>query len=393
MNFREMTTEQLIQRRSAILAELDGENPDLTALEAEARGIAEELTRRQTAQNIRNSIAAGGVNVDTVRSLNPQQPAAPAAAADDAAVYRRAWLKNLAVRDGVHLLGDLTAEERAAFTHTTQNTGAVVPQVTLNRIIELVESYSPMYDDATKSNMTQGFGIPRHKAILAGDATGVTEGTANPDDEQDDFDLLPLSGIEIKKHVAISRMMQFKSIDAFEDWLVEHQAKRIAVAKEKIIMARLDGTAPAGGSIVPNAGIKSTNILTAQTYDDATIRAIFGQLKGIGSRVVYANNYTIWNKLAGIADSDGDKIFVPNSMVDPIAQGRIYGAVIKKDENLANNVVYFGTAGQILANNYDDLSIFSSFDSRTVETINTAYAAFDAGLENPEAFVKATFTP
>ena len=393
MNFREMTTEQLIQRRSAILAELDGENPDLAALEAEARGIAEELSRRTTAQNIRNSIAAGGVNVDTVRSLNPQQPAAPAAAADDAAVYRRAWLKNLAVRDGAHIFGEMTAEERSAFTHTTANTGAVVPQVILNRIIELVESHSPMYDDSTKSNLSQGFGIPRHKSIIAGDATGVQEGTANPDDEQDDFDLLGLDGIEIKKHVVLSRKMKFKSIDAFENWLVEHLAKRIAVAKEKAIMARLDGSAPAGGSVVANAGIKSTNILTAQTYDDATIRAIFGQLKGEGSRVVYANNFTIWNKLAGIVDAKGDKLFTPNSMVDPVTQGRMYGAVIKKDENLADNVVYFGTMGQLLTNDYDDLFVFSAIEPKTANDIKTGYALFDAGLENPEAFVKATFTP
>lgn len=396
MNFRDMTTQQLQERRTAILAELDAPNADLDALETEARGINEELERRGSEEarraEIRDAVASGGVNAYTVRSFGAAQH--PVATSSDA-LYRSAWLKNLAVRlaDNTRLLGEMTAEERTAFTATTANTSAVVPQVTMNRIIELVESMAPMYDDATRSNMTQGFGVPRHASIAAGDATTVEEGTANADDEQDVFNLLTLDGCEIKKHVVLSRKMKFKSVDAFEDWLVQHLSARIAVAKEKVILARLDGTTPTGGQTVSGSGIASANILTAQSYDDATIRSIFGKLKGQGARVVYANQSTIWSHLAGIEDGNHNKLFVPNSMGDPIVQGRIYGATIKLDENLADNVVYFGTEGQVLANDYDDLLIFSAIEPKTANEIKTGYALFDAGLENPRAFVKATFTP
>lgn len=367
----------------ALLEEVRKLNAEKEELEARAARTA-ELRRQVGADTIARIQRQEQESRGGTAAVNTEDPAA-------SAVYRRAWLKNLAVRSGVPIFGDMTAEERAAFTATTANTGAVVPTTMLNRIAELVESMSPMYDDATKSNMSQGFGLPRHKSITQGDAKGVAEGTAN-DDEQDNFDLLSLSGVEIKKHIVLSRAMKFRSIDAFENWVVQHLSERIAVGREKLILSRLDGTAPTGGSTVANAGIAAGNILTEQTYTDATIRSIFAKLKGRGVRVVYANSATIWNHLAAIVDEDKKKIFVPNAMEDPITQGRIYGAVIKEDNNLADNVVYVGVRGKLLVNDFDDIEIFSAIEPKTANDIKTAYALTDAGLENPESFVKATFT-
>lgn len=365
----------------ALLSEVRSLNQERADIEARAAHTAE--LRRQVGADTINQI----LRQEKARGAGSREPENPAASPE----YRRAWLKNLAVRDGVHIFGDMTTEERAAFTVTTGNTGAVVPTQIMNRIIELVESMAPMYDDATISNMSNGFGIPRHKSIQQGDAKGVAEGTAN-DDEKDEFELLSLSGVEIKKHIVLSRAMKFKSIDAFESWVVRHLSERISVAKESLILARLDGKAPSGGSVAANAGIAAANILTGQTYTDATIRSIFAKLKGRGVRVIYANSATIWNHLAGIEDGDHRKLFVPNSMEDPITQGRIYGGVVKEDNNLADHVVYFGVRGKLLVNEFDDLEIFSTIEAKTANDIKTAYSLTDAGLENPESFVKATFT-
>ena len=392
--------DEILERLGEIrnmMAAPDYDETQSEALLAEVLNLNEEKAqieaRAAQTEELRRQVGSGAI-AQIQRQENEARGAASASEDEDPAaspVYRRAWLKNMAVRDGVHLFGELTQEERAAFTVTTANTGAVVPTQTMNRIIELVESMSPMYDDANKTNMTMGFGVPRHKATKQGDAKGVKEGTAN-DDEQDEFDLLPLPGVEIKKHVVLSRAMKFKSIDAFEAWVVQHLAERIAVGKENVILARLDGTAPSGGSVVSNAGIAAGNILTEQTYTDAAIRSIFAKLRGRGVRVVYANSSTIWNHLAAIVDEDKKKIFVPNSMEDPIVQGRIYGAIIKEDNNLADNVVYFGVRGKLLVNDFDDLEIFSAIEPKTANDIKTAYALSDAGLENPESYVKATFT-
>lgn len=392
MNLKEMEVSQLEERKIAIAGELDAEGADLDALETEARAINAELEARKAEAakkaEVRQLINDGA---GEVIEKYEQKEERKMSENNTEALYRIAFLKNLAVRDGQHLFGDLTAEERAAFTHTTANSGNVVPAVMMNRIIELVESMSPMYEDATPSNMTQGFGVPRRTAISQGDATGVAEGTAN-DDEQNTFDLLTLDGIEIKKHVVITRKMKFKSIDAFESWVINELAQRIAVAKEKVILARLDGSAPAGGSAISGSGIAAANILTNQTYGDAAIRSMFALLKGQGGRVIYANSGTIWNHLVGLEGTDNKKLFVPNSMDDPTVAGKIYGATVKVDENLSDNVIYLGVKGKVLANDYDDLFIFSATEPKTANEIITGYSLFDAGLENPKSFVKATFT-
>ena len=386
MEFKDMTVEELEARRVQIGEEVEKDGADLDALEAEIKGIKAELEARKAEATkkaeIRNAVASGaGTVIKEVPTeerkmeeikYNEQSPE-----------YRTAWLKNIAQRDGQKIFGEMTEVEQRAFTFTTANSGAVVPTETMNRIVELVESMAPMYDDATKSGMVKGFGVPRHKAIVAGDAAATDEGVANAD-EQDTFDLLALDGVEIKKHVEITRKMQWQSIDAFEAWLTDHIARRIAVAKEAQIRARLDAVA---------TGIAAANVLTAQTYTEGTIRAILAKIKQSGTKVWYANTNTIWTGLAGIQDGNDRPLFVPSTTdSDPTVQGRIYGGAVKVDENLADNVAYVGVPASILANDFESLFMQNSIDPKTFKTIISGYSLFDAGLENPLAMVKVTFT-
>ena len=382
---RKMSNEELKNR----VEELRGiaDNPEnrtadeLEKLAEERQMIDEEMTERraQAARDqLRRDNVAGMVGVN-VMAKKPEEEQRQEGA--DSEIYRRAWLKSMAVRDGVHLLGELTPEERTTYTHTTANTGAVVPTAVMNRIVELVESMNPIYNDAAKSAMVQGFQIPRHTAITTGDAAAVSEAAAN-NDEQDAFDYLPLSGVEIKKHIVISRKMKWQSIPAFEDWIVKHIAERIGVAKETRILAQLaDAT----------YGIANGNIATGVEASDANIRAKLALIKGQGQKVVYANAYTIWNIFAGINDGAGNKAFIPSPMADPVTQGVMYGCIVKLDDNLSDKVMLAGIPSKILANNFEDLYINRGIEPRTLEEIVTGYSLFDAGLENPTSFVKVTF--
>ena len=382
MTIKEMSMERVNDRikeiRTAIDApdaDLDTLNAEIAELEARKAEIEAKAAQRKALQS--RVISTGAV----VRTFNEEHQEESYNASSPE--YRSAWLKNMATRDGQKLLGELTEVEQRAFTFTTANTGAVVPTETLNRIVDLVQSMSPMYDDATKSGMTKGFGVPRHTGITAGDAAATNEGVANAD-EQDAFDLLAITGVEIKKHVVISRKMEWQSIDAFESWLTQHIAKRIAVAKETQILTRLDAVA---------TGIAAANKLTGQTYAEATVRAILAKIKEVGTKVWYANSNTIYNGLAGIQDGNDRPLFVPSTTdSDPLVQGRIYGGNVKVDENLADNVVYVGVPASILANDFETLFMQRNIDPKSFETIIAGYSLFDAGLENPLAFVKATFT-
>lgn len=381
-----MTIEQIEARLAEIRKAIETANADeIEALSNEVDQLVEERDRIRAAEaakkELRSKVATGAAGTAPA-------PVVTQATAKDAESeeYRRAWLKNMATfsEDGAtyRLLGDLTEEERSAFTFTTANTGSVVPTVVLNRIVELVQSMAPMYEDATKSGMTQGFSVPRHTAITQGDAAATSEGVAN-DDETDTFNVLTLTGVEIKKHIHITRKMQWQSISAFEDWLVAHISKRIAVAKETRILSQLNDTTP---------GIASGNKI-ARTYTDAAVREALALITEQGSKIWYANSKTIYNGLAGIKDNNGRPLFLESTVSDdPKVRGRIYGGIVKEDANIPDNVVYVGVPRSILANDFEALFIGRQTDMTTFVTTIGGYSLFDAGLENPTAFVKITFS-
>lgn len=379
-----MTREQVEARTAAIRSELEGEGADLEALsheldllEARSAELQGEQSKAERRSALMERVAGNGTPVRTFKSEGKEEKRYGA----DSPEYRTAWLKDLAVRDGVHLFGEMTAEERGAFTFLTSNTSAVVPTNILNRIVELVESNYPIYADAAKEHMTQGFSLVRHTVINQGDAAATTEGQAN-EDEQDTFTTLTLTGVEIKKHLVISRKMQWQSIDAFEDWVVRHIADRIGVAKETHILSRLDNT---------TYGISGDNKVSNVAQTDAGIRAALALIRGTGPKVVYANAGTIWNILAGIECGDGTKAFIPSDMADPLTQGRIYGIPVKEDTNLGERVCYIGIPRQLLANEFETLFLNHAMEPKTFCDIVAGYSLFDAGLENPLSWVKITF--
>ena len=366
--------EEIEKRLSEIKVELDGDC-DVDALEKEVRDLKEERETLMDMLEKRKQLQNEGKVIKSFES--PAEEKRYNASSQE---YKTAWLKSMAVDSrGKMLFGDLTKEERAAFTFTTANTGEVVPTEIMNRIVSLVDNDSPMYDDSFKSNLVYGFEIPRLKSIDAGDAKNVTEGAAN-DDEQDTFDSIALPGVEIKKHIVMSRKMQFQSIQAFEDWIVTHLAERIRVAKETYIISQL-----AKSSTV---GIDSGNIISAAACTDEEIRKALGLLRGSGERVLYANSNFIWNTLAGLETTEGDKLFIPNPMSDPLVEGRVYGTVVKRDSNIPDDTFYIGYPKKILSNEFVLFDITPQIEDKTLNRIFVGYSLFDAGLEDPKAFVK-----
>ena len=391
MNYSTWTDQQLEQRAAQILTEMNAEGANLEELRSEAAAIAAEqrIRREIAASREARSAVAAGAGVTVAAPAPAQRQERRYTAADEE--YRRAWLKNLA-RDqaGNMPLGELTEEERTAFTHTTANTGTLVPQVIANEIIDLVDSRAPIYQDAYFTYLTKGFGVPRRTGITKGDSAGVAEGAAPSDDEQNAFNLLPLDGVEIKKYVAQSRKMQFKSIDAFQAWLVKELGERQIVAKERLCIARLSGAAPEGGTAVAAAGIAAGNKSTTVARTDAGIRGMLAKVKG-AEKTIYANANTIWNIFAGIEDGGGHRLFIPSGMDDPMVAGRIYGAKIKEDPQLVDDEFYIIAKGQLQVNEYDDLFIFSAVEPKTANDIKTAYSLTDAGLRDPEGAAYGKF--
>lgn len=378
-------------RLRELQTEVDGLEARRDELDVEVRALETQIERLETIESARS----GRVDLTPIEQRSTDMENMTVEQVRASEEYRSAWLRSIAVdADGKHIFGEMNDAEKRAFTFMTTNSAAVVPVLTQNRIVDRLRHEAPMLEDATVTAITNGFAIPVRTAIAAGDAAVVGQAAAN-EDEQDTFVLITMTGVDIKKHAVMTRRMEFQSIEAFEDWLVEDISKRIMVAKERAIIARLDGTAPATGeSVNANVKIDAGNVLSGATivYDDKTIRSIMAKIDEPGQVVVYANRYTIFNGIAGIEDGAGHKAFIVTPQEDPTIKGVIYGAVVKEDVNLANNVAYFGVKGAVKANNFAPLEITPAIEPKTANRIFTGSEIFDAGLENPKAFVKATFT-
>lgn len=385
MEVKEMNLEQVEARLSEIKASLESEEnlETLKALEEEVRALKEQRDNLQAIEARKKAMedVAKGVGTEKRNFTEEQKGKKTMDYTARSAEYKSAWLKKLAGNvNGAPMFGELTEEETRAFTFVTTNTSAVVPTVILERIEDLLNNDAPIYEDAQKMSIAYGAELPRVKAIVAGDAAVTAEGQPNAD-EEDTFDSLPLVGVEIKKHIRMSRQMQFQSIDAFEEWVVGHLARRIAVAKESYIISQLaDAT----------YGIATENQLTATTLTAAELRTAMGLLRGNGARKIYANSKTIWGTIAGLVDNSGNALFMPSSMDTPF-DGRVYGAEVRRDDNLADNVVYIGIPTQIIANEAIAFDVTPQLATDgSLARLFVGYSLFAAGLTDPKGFVKLT---
>lgn len=377
MEIKNMNMSDIEARMAEIRSEMESESADLDALTEEVKRLKERKAELESAAEKRSKILEEVGSAPAARTFKTDRSEERFTVASPE--FASAWWKQLATdARGKKMFGELSDVEERAFTFVTTNTPDVVPTEVMDRIVELIDNDSPIYDDSYKSNMRFGFSLPRHKSITAGDAKNVTEGAAN-DDEQDTFDSLDLPGVEIKKHIVMSRKMEFQSIDAFKEWVLTHLAARIRVAKEKYLISQLGQT---------TTGIETGNVLTAAALTDAELRKCLALLRGSGTRVLYANSDFIWNTLAGLEDEGGDKLFIPSAMNDPIVEGRVYGTIVKRDSNIPDDTFYIGYPNKILSNEFILFDITPQIEDKTLNRIFVGYSLFDGGLEDPKAFVK-----
>ena len=374
-------------------AELLGMDPDDERFDVdEANAIAKRMkdiedaaaARSALEKRARDGIDAGEFKRIDIPGSREDEPCGVEAIAASAE-YRSAWLKNLAsdCNMSCSFSTSMSEAEKRAFTFLTSNSDPVVPTETKNRIVELVESSATILNDITVDGFEKVYEVIRHKSIDEGDAKKTDENAAN-DDEKDTFDTIPLTGQEIKKHINVSRKMQVQSVDAFEDWVVRHLAARMAVAKEKLVIANILDT---------GKGMASANkVETAESgaISDSDILGLIALLKtggeDGGTAFFYANNKTIWTQLAEVKDANGRPIYKDST--DPALAMIIHGFGVKKAENVEDGKVLVGYPKLVAGNSFDPISIMSDVNVKTREATVSAFEIFDCALEVPEAFAQ-----
>lgn len=387
-------------------AEKDAERMSQLTAEIEKRIAADDAARESRAARI--AAARSAIDNGTAHQVGslPLSGGVNARSAvydvtDYSAAETRGFLKNLATSAGVRLvegndLNDvertaLTAmEQRAAFTVTTGNTSSVVPVELQNEIISLIDNSTALFSDVTRDTIPGQYEFVRHKAITKGDAAKTTEGAAPADEEQNEFQRITLTGEEIKKTVKISRKMMVQSLDSFRTYINREVSARCGVAGDKIVLAKLvDGTL--GMASANKINVAKTGTLTkADMMKALSLLKTYGNPAAKGVRI-YANQSTIWNQIAAIEDATKHSYFVDEKDEDPTVKGRIFGSLVKLEDNLADGVIMLG---------YPDLFRSNLFDGPIVEAVtlpdgswNTAingYMLYDGGLAVPEGFAQLT---
>ena len=339
---------------------------ELTALEQEVETLTAERQQiendAQTRQQLRERVAAGVVGTVTETHIEEDNNMENRTFTLESEEYRSAFLKNLR-REA------MTEAETRAFTHLTTNTEKPLPTVMQNRIIDLIGEAHPIVADVYTMNSNTSITIPVCKSIAA-DAGASEEGGAS-NEMQFVWDDINLSGDDYTAAVKLSYKMQRMAIPAFEDYLVTQ------------IAARLGSKLAAG--IVANikAGMAEGNkVATGVNY--ANICAGFGELKRVGTVVVYGTRKGVYNKLVGMVDQNKRPIF--QNAITAGAAGALLGATIKFEDAVGDTELLIGDPAKYLQNVVAPIIIESAKDIDNHVVTYSGYTCQEGTLTDDRAF-------
>src|SRR5690625_2935693 len=233
---------------------------------------------------------------------------------DESKIYVNAWAK--------HLMGqDLTQDERKAFAavnnlsndfkHTTINTPTLIPDTVVDGIEKLMVEQYPLLADVRKFNVSGNLTMNKHASIEAGDAAWYTE-PVKVEDEENKFSQFKLTGHELAKAVTVSWKMKSMAVSEFVPFIQQEIAERMGIAKAAGVTKGTGENEPEGIVTALEAETDTPQIVEYEdvpTYDQVVnaISKIHSSL--LGGVAIYANNSTIWNKLATLRDANGRPLF------------------------------------------------------------------------------------
>ena len=152
------------------------------------------------------------------------------------AEYRSAFLKTLQKKK-------LDEAEERAMTSAANSVGAVIPTVTQDLVMEKLEQAAPLLGEIellrVDGNVTFAVEADATDANIHIEGATITE---------DGDVLIPVSltSYEITKYITISKTVAKMSVDAFEKWLTNMLARRIARKITKLIISGTGTNQPTG---------------------------------------------------------------------------------------------------------------------------------------------------
>lgn len=372
MDLKEKTVEELMERRDAIVAELDAPEADLDALEEETRAIKAELEERKAEEarkaEIRAEVAAGAGEVvkvfreEETRKENKMYGV-------ETREYRNAWVKNIVGRD-------LDAEERAALT----SAGAVIPTMTVNAIWDRLVKPAELLGRVDVTQFPSYVRFPKATTVNAATAQAVG-GTINESSDVVGYaDLVPN---EYVKLLTVGADIDHMAIDAIHDWIVNNLTDSIRYAINKDILVGTGTNSLKGITASVSASSTALTAAGVTKKDLMTIMAALGAQYHAGA---------VWIMTPGLFYGEVMQITSLNDyIINEGFQYRLFGHdVILMSEALVSSkeTIFFGDPKAYKVN------IFKALEVKPFETATTTNLQFrgatlaDGELLDTAAFVR-----
>lgn len=311
--------------------------------------------------------------------------------------YVNAWAKEMMGKA-------LTDEEQNivrmvnAYTHTTGNTGLVIPETVANGIWDMVEELYPLWADAQKTYVKGVYTVPI--ANTSTSAAWYDEATATADGTET-FRSLTLNGCELARAITVSWKLREMAIADFIPYIQRRLAEKMGAALGYGV-ANGKGQPGQGETFKPEPkGIITELKAETQTPQvveyDATDGITYADLTNARSKVTigtnalafYAKAETIWTGLANVKDNNGRPIMV----ADPVNGGvnRIFGIPVKEDDSIPAGDVLLGAPGVgYIANVNKDVALQTEEHVKARTADYCAYAIVDGGVLSTKAFALLT---
>lgn len=303
--------------------------------------------------------------------------------------YRSAFFKTMLGQDlsSIEKRAFDTAQEveqRAEGFASSNNSQAVLPETTLNKIITKARKQGGLIGHVRNFNIPTKIKVPI--SLPTSKANWHTEG-ALVEAEHPDTVSVQFDGNEILKVFSISVKAQTMSIQAFESYLVQELTQTVV---ETIDHALVNGTGVDQGQ----------GILTGITWDDTNSVDLTGKYtdftkalgllkRGYSAGAKFAmSNATLYNQVYGVMDANERPIFNHDAQLEDV--GHIFGKEVIIDDNIEDGTILLGNfqyAGFNLPQGIAlEKSTESSFRSGLIDF--RAMAVADCKPLVDEAFVK-----
>lgn len=382
------------------LEDANSKMQEVTALDeqwdaiAEAQANMQALSDNQRTHNVQQLTGAQVVDGTVTGTMTLGIPASNAT--EDMAQlyksdeYKNAWAKMMMGKTLTSAETD-TIQKVNAYTHTTENTGVVIPHTVASGIWDMIEELYPYWNDVQKTYVKGNY-----SALIGDESTDsqwYDEATATEDGEEH-IGELSLTGCELSRAITVSWKLREMSVEDFIPYIQRKMARKMGAGlgygsthgKGKPAANEFKPeplgvvTALKKEDATPQIGTYATGALT---YKDLT--AARAKVKvGANELRIYANSTTIWGELANVLDGNNKPLFIP----DPVNNGiyRILGMEVKEDDSFLDGEILMSSPFVgYLANVNKDMSVMTEehVKARTVDYCG--YAIVDGGVTSTKA--------